>query len=103
MSNLVPRSPRSLSTTGSRVPSSFSRAEGKALQRAENAEITEGLVAGTRLASQGFVTAFAIQQLGMLQREADHQFTGDPRHDARQQYLLDRFAEGAGQIIRSFD
>lgn len=99
MTTLIPRTPTDLTTP---IPSSFSRSEGKALVRAQNSVVATGLVGGTRLAAKGFVTSLAIQQLGMLQREAEHQATGDAAHAARTEYLLDRYAEAAGQIIRGF-
>ncbi|MCA4996805.1 hypothetical protein HWD35_18985 [Tsukamurella tyrosinosolvens] len=100
MSSISPRQTQFLANPGD-APATFNRSEAKALSRATNQEVAKGLVAGTRLAAKGFATGLAIQQLGMLQREADFQATGDPRHDGRQQYLLDRFTEGAGHIIQN--
>jgi len=84
----------------SHIPESFSRAEGKALQRAQNAEIARGLVHNTRVQAAGYVAATGMQLIGMLSREAEFLANGDPRAAERLAFLADSFAEGAATEVR---
>lgn len=57
--NLVPRTSSTLA--GASLPDGFNRQEGKALTRAQNAEVARGLVAATRIQAAGFVANVALQ------------------------------------------
>ncbi|WP_144627360.1 hypothetical protein [Arthrobacter woluwensis] len=97
MSNLTPRpAGQGLSP----VPETFNRAEGKGLQRAQNAEFARGLVSGTRVQAAGYVAATGMQLTGMLSREAEFLANGDPRAAERLNFIADSFAEGAATEVR---
>ena len=91
-------------TTGalsqSTTPNGFSRPEGKALQRQQNAEVARGLVSGTRVQAAGFVAATGIQLIGMLSRETDFLSNGDPQAKARMDLVTDLFTEGVALETR---
>jgi len=97
MSNLTPRP---ASPGISQIPEGFSRAESKSLQRAQNAEVSHGLVIATRVQAAGFVAATGIQLTGMLSREAEFLSNGDPQAKAQMDYVADSFAEGAAYEVR---
>jgi hypothetical protein len=84
------------------APGGFSRSEGKGLQRRQNAEIANGLVAATRVQAAGFVAATGMHLTGMLSREAQFQSDGDPRTAERLNYIADSFAEYAAWEVRRF-
>jgi hypothetical protein len=68
MSNIVPQPAFRVG-----LPDTFSRTEGKALSRQQNAEVTPALVAGTRVQAAGFVAGVGLQTTAMLSREARFQ------------------------------
>jgi hypothetical protein len=86
----VPAQRPSTSLTA-QIPDGFSRSEGRQLARLQNAELTHGLVAATRIQARGFVTSVGIQAIGMLSREAEFQAAGDPQVSARVNLLVDQF------------
>ena len=101
MSSLIPRTPGPLAAS-SQVPDGFSRNEGKQLARLQNAEVTRGLVAATRVQTRGFVAAIGIQTVGMLSREAAFQGDGDPLTANRLNYIVDQYATFVGGEIARF-
>lgn len=98
MTSLIPRTHSRLSTS-SRVPETFSRNEGKELERRQNAAVADGLVTATTVQAKGFVTMVAVQLVGSLSREAAFQHGGDPRVAARTELLLDQFTMTAANEI----
>lgn len=100
MSNLVPRANNSLSN--GEAPQGFSRNEGKALVRQQNAEVTRGLVAGTRVQAAGLVAGIGLQTTAMLSREANFQSDGDPHTAERLHHIVDRYAEFVGAEVNRF-
>lgn len=89
----------SLST---QIPDSFSRPEGKALVHGQNREIARGLIAGTRVQAAATVAALAVQATGMLSREANFQSDGDPAAANRVHFIVDQFANFAGNEVARF-
>jgi hypothetical protein len=81
------------------TPDGFSRTESRQLARLQNAELTYGLVAATRVQARGFVTSVGIQAIGMLSREAEFQAGGDPQVAARVNLLVDQFTMAVANEI----
>ncbi|MFH5232445.1 hypothetical protein [Antrihabitans spumae] len=100
MSNLVPRPSNSL--TGTQIPDTFSRAEGKELSRLQNREIARGLVTGTRVQAAGMVAAIGLQTTAMLSREANFQADGDPVTANRLNHIVDMYASYVGHEVSRF-
>ncbi|MDQ0212888.1 hypothetical protein [Arthrobacter bambusae] len=100
MTDLIPRP--SGRVTPFNPPEGFSRAEGKALQRAQNVEVSRGLVTATRVQAAGYVAATGMHLSGMLSREAEFQANGDPRAAERLNFIADSFAEYAAWEVRRF-
>ena len=84
------------------VPDGFSRPEAKQLTRMQNAELTRGLVAGTRVQAAGMVAAVALQTTAMLSREANFQSDGDPATANRLNFIVDQFACIAANEVTRF-
>lgn len=99
MSDLVTRQPGGMASW---TPESFSRSEGKALTKAQNAEVARGLVAGVRVQAAGFVAGMALQTTSMLSREAAFQAAGDERTAARLEHIVDAFTMFAASEVNRF-
>lgn len=99
MSNLIPQSGSGLSTS---VPQMFNRQEGKALVRAQNAEVARGLVVGTRMQAAGFVANIAMQATASLSREARFLADGDERTAERLDAIADGYAMFAVNELNRF-
>lgn len=84
------------------IPESFSRSEGKQLARLQNAELTRGLVTGTRVQAAGFVAAVGLQTTAMLSREVAFQADGDPVTANRLNFIVDSYATFVGSQIARF-
>lgn len=93
---------RVASTPASIVPAGFSRSEGKELTRLQNAELTHGLVAATRVQAAATVAGIGLQAIGMLSREAAFQADGDPVVTNRLNYVVDQFANYVGNEVARF-
>lgn len=93
------RQPNSLTSA---VPERFSRPEGKQLMRLQNAELTRGLVVGTRVQAAAMVAGLGIQCTGMLSREAAFQADGDPAAANRVNFIVDQFANYVGTEVAQF-
>lgn len=100
MSSLIPRTASSLAT--GQAPDGFSRTEAKALSRQQNAEVTRGLVAGTRVQAAGFVAGIGLQTTAMLSREARFQADGDPQTTERLDHIADAYAMYVGAEVSRF-
>jgi hypothetical protein len=100
MANLIPRSNNSLAN--SQIPEGFSKREGAELSRLQNAEVSRGLVTGTRIAAAGYVTGIALQTTAMLSREAQFQADGDERTSARLEHIVDAFTMNASSEVSRF-
>lgn len=100
MSSLIPSS-NHLPASGTQ-PDGFSRTEGKALARQQNAEVTRGLVAGTRVQAAGFVAGLGLQATAMLSREARFQADGDPATAVRLEHIVDAYAMYVGVEVNRF-
>ncbi len=100
MSNLIPRAPGKGLTFN--TPEGFSRTEGRALSRQQNAEVTRGLVVATRVQAAGMVAATGMHLTAMLSREATFLSDGDPQTAARLNFIADSFAENAAWEVRQF-
>lgn len=100
MSDIIRRPGGSISQYS--APEGFSRAEGKGLQRQQNAEVARGLVTATRIQAAGHVTATAMHMTSMLSREAAFLAEGDPQTAARLSFIVDSFAENAAWEVRQF-
>ncbi|RIT44625.1 hypothetical protein [Mycobacteroides abscessus] len=84
------------------VPDGFTRAEGKQLTRRQNAELARGLVAATRVQAAATVAGIGLQATAMLSREATFQADGDPVTANRLNYIVDQFANYAGNEVARF-
>lgn len=93
---------RQRNSVATQVPDGFSRFEGKQLMRLQNAELTRGLVAGTRVQAAAMVAGVSIQCTGMLSREAQFQAVGDPAIANRLNFIVDQFAVFAGNEVARF-
>ena len=91
-----------LSSSGA-VPASFTQREARELAQAQNQEVARGTTEATRLMAAGYVAGVGVQLCGMLAREAECQAGGDPRAAARADYIVDLFAQTAGQAVRGFE
>ncbi|QSZ50086.1 hypothetical protein [Arthrobacter sp. D5-1] len=100
MTDLTPRPSGKI--TPFSAPEGFARSEGKSLQRRQNAEAANGIVAATRVQAAGYVAATGMHLTGMLSREAQFQSDGDPRTSERLNYIADSFAEYAAWEVRRF-
>lgn len=89
-------------TASQPAPVGFSRNEGKALARLQNAELTHGLVAGTRVQMAATVAGIGLQATGMLSREARFQADGDPVIANRLNYIVDSYATYVGGEVAKF-
>ena len=98
MSNIVPSGDRS----PGKLPDGYTRAESRALSRAQNAEKSRGLVATSRVQAAGMVAATGMHLSAMLSREAQFQADGDPATAARLNYIADSYAEYAAEEVRKF-
>ncbi|MEV8180530.1 hypothetical protein [Specibacter sp. NPDC078692] len=94
----MPAPKNSLATT----PESFSRPEGRALTRQQNAQVARGLVVATRVQAAGHVAATGMQMTAMLSREAAFLADGDPQTAARLNFIVDSFADHAAWEVRQF-
>lgn len=102
MSNLIPTTPNHHPAHRDiPAPLGFSRSEARSLQRAQNAEVARGIVGGTIVSSAAYVAGVAVSMNGMLGREAQFQADGDPAITARNNYVLDVFAESAAAQVRA--
>ncbi|GAB3275689.1 hypothetical protein GCM10027449_14680 [Sinomonas notoginsengisoli] len=88
--------------TVSPYPQSFSRSEGRALQRRQNTEVANGLVTAARVQAAGYVAVTGMHLSAMLSREAEFQANGDPRSAERLNFIADSFAEYAAWEVRRF-
>jgi hypothetical protein len=93
---------RPSTTMVSQVPDGFSRAEGKALVRLQNRELTYGLVKATRVHAAAMVAGIGLQATGMLSREAEFQAGGDPVIANRTNFIVDGFATFVGGEVAGF-
>ncbi|QEM47938.1 hypothetical protein FZ046_00940 [Mycolicibacterium grossiae] len=84
------------------VPDGFTRHEEKELLRRQNAEVTRGIVAATRVQAAALTASVGIQCVGMLSREAQFQADGDPAVMNRLNYIVDQFACIAGNEVARF-
>lgn len=100
MSDLIPGSNGKI--TPFSAPESFTRSEGKSLQRRQNAEVANGLVTAARVQAAGYVAATGMHLSAMLSREAEFQANGDPRAAERLNFIADSFAEYAAWEVRRF-
>ncbi|MEO6471396.1 MAG: hypothetical protein ABIR57_05915 [Aeromicrobium sp.] len=100
MSNLIPRNTSTLASTA--VPDGFTRHEGKALARQQNAEVARGLVVGTRMQAAGFVANLAMQATASLSREARFLADGDERTGERLNAIVDGYAMLAVNELNRF-
>ena len=94
---LLPLSPSGV------VPATFTRREARELAQSQNQEVARGITEATRLMAAGYVAGVGVQLCGMLAREAEFQTGGDPRAAARADYIVDSFAQTAGQDVRGFE
>lgn len=101
MPNLLPTTPNHPARRDVPAPPGFSRSEARSLQRAQNAEVARGIIGSTIVSSAAYVAGVAVSMNGMLGREAQFQADGDPAITARNNYLLDVFAESAAAQVRS--
>lgn len=100
MSNLVPRTSSALASAS--IPEGFNRHEGKALLRAQNAEVARGLVSATKVQAAGFVANMAMQATASLSREARFLADGDDRTQERLDHLVDGFTVFATNELNRF-
>lgn len=96
--NLIP----SRGNRSTNAPEGFTRSEISRLERAQNAEVTRGIVGTTRVQAAGMVAATGMHLSAMLSREAQFQADGDPAAAARLSYIADSFAEYAAEEVRKF-
>lgn len=93
---------RSTNSPASQIPDGFSRSEGKQLSRLQNAELTHGLVALTRVQAAAAVASIGLQATGMLSREAAFQADGDPVVANRMNFVVDQFAMYVSNELAQF-
>jgi hypothetical protein len=93
---------RPTTNVATQIPENFSRSEGKQLARLQNAELTHGLVAVTRVQAAALVAGVSLHTTAMLSREATFQADGDPVIANRLNLIVDQFAYFAANQVARF-